>query len=212
MGNNYREIEESQWPRAMHCAIFRNSMEPSFCVTFEVDITDYKKYVKENGLSFTMAMVYAVCKCANEIEAFRYRFVDGKIVVFQKIDTAFTYLNKETNLFKVVNVPMIDDLKEYCVQAKKIADGQKEYFTGPLGNDVFQCSPMPWVKYTHISHTNSGKKDNATPLFDWGKYYEKEGRLIMPVSVQAHHSFVDGIHIGTFVDALEKYLNQFKHH
>lgn len=37
----------------------------------------------------------------------------------------------------------------------------------------------------------------------------KCGRLIMPVSVQAHHSFVDGIHIGAFVDALEEYLSQF---
>ena len=147
-----------------------------------------------------MAMVYAVCKCANDIDAFRYRFVDGQIVLFDKIDTAFTYLNQETELFKVVNVPMIDDLKEYCEFAETIAKEQKEYFTGPLGNDVFQCSPMPWVTYTHISHTNSGKKDNATPLFDWGKFYEKNGKIVIPISVQAHHSFVDGIHIGKFVE------------
>lgn len=137
----------------------------------EMDVTGLKKYVKENDLSFTLAMVYAVCKCANQIEAFRYRFVDGKIVLFDNIDTAFTYLNKKTNLFKVVNVPMMDDFKEYCIAAKKAADEQEVYFTGPLENDAFQCSPMPWVTYTHISHTNSGKKDNATPLFDWGKYY-----------------------------------------
>ncbi len=209
MENKYVEIDESTWQRAMHCAIFRNSVEPAFCVTFEVDVTEFKKYVKDNNLSFTMAMVYAVCKCANQVEAFRYRFTDGKVVLFDSIDTAFTYLNKETNLFKVVNVPMMDDLKEYCIQAKKLAEEQKEYFTGPLGNDVFQCSPMPWVRYTHISHTNSGKKDNATPLFDWGKYYEKDGRLMMPVSVQAHHSFVDGIHIGEFVNILEEYLSSF---
>ena len=30
----------------------------------------------------------------------------------------------------------------------------------------------------------------------------------MPVSVQAHHSFVDGIHIGQFVDKLQKYPNE----
>ena len=77
--------------------------------------------------------------------------------------------------------------------AGRIAREQKEYFTGPLGNDVFQCSPMPWITYTHISHTNSEKKDNATPLFDWEKYYEKDGKIVMPVSVQAHHSFVDGM-------------------
>lgn len=209
MENLYKVIDENTWERAMHCMVFRNSVESAFCVTFEVDVTDLKEYVKKNNLSFTLAMVYVVCKCANKIEEFRYRFVDGKIVLFDHIDTAFTYLNKETRLFKVVNVPMMDNIKEYCINAKKIADEQETYFTGSLGNDVFQCSPMPWVTYTHISHTNSGKKDNATPLFDWGKYYEKDGRWIMPVSVQAHHSFVDGIHIGEFVDALEKYLAEF---
>lgn len=208
MSNSYKEIDEKTWERAMHCAIFRNSIEPAFCVTFEIDITDFLRRIKNEGLSFTIAMVYAVCKCANQIEAFRYRFLDGKVVLFDKIDTAFTYLNKETELFKVVNVPMCDDMKEYVELATKTAQDQKEYFTGPLGNDVFQCSPMPWITYTHISHTNSGKKDNATPLFDWGKYYEKGGRVVMPISVQAHHSFVDGIHIGKFAERLQEYMNE----
>lgn len=156
-----------------------------------------------------MAMIYAVSKCANEIEEFRYRFLDGKVVLFDRIDTAFTYLNKETELFKVVNVPMCDSMEEYVFLALKTAEKQKEYFTGPLGNDVFQFSPMPWVSYTHISHTNSGKKDNATPLFDWGRFYEKDGKILLPFSVQAHHSFVDGLHIGKLYKLVQKYLNEF---
>lgn len=208
MANSYQVIDEKTWKRAMHCMVFRNSIEPAFCVTFELDVTDFLKKIKERGYSFTIAMVYAVCKCANEIEEFRYRFVDDKIVLFDKIDTAFTYLNSETELFKVVNVPMKDTIQEYVEVATKAAREQEEYFTGPLGNDVFQCSPMPWVTYTHISHTNSGKKDNATPLFDWGKYFERDGRIIMPVSVQAHHSFVDGLHIGKFTDRLQRFMNE----
>ena len=128
MVNNYKIIDEKTWERAMHCMVFRNSIEPQFCVTFEADITNFKEKVKNQGLSFTMAMVYAVCKCANEIEEFRYRFLDGK-------------------------------------------------------------------------------KDIATPLFDWGKYYEKNGRIMIPISVQAHHSFVDGIHVGQFVNRLQEYFD-----
>lgn len=207
MAEEYRVIDEENWGRAAHCNVFRNYIEPSFCVTFEVDITRFRKKVKEQGLSFTMAMVYAVCKCANEIEAFRYRFLDGNVVLFHKIDTAFTYLNQETGLFKVVNVPFVDDMETYCRLAQKTAKEQEAYFTGSLGNNVFQCSPMPWVTYTHISHTNSGKPDNATPLFDWGKFYEKEGKTLLPLSVQAHHSFVDGIHIGEFAEGLQKFLD-----
>ena len=205
----YEIIDESTWDRAMHCMVFRNSIEPAFCVTFEADITTFRNKIKDEGLSFTMAMVYAVCKCANEVEALRYRFLDGQIVLYDKIDTAFTYLNKDTGLFKVVNVPFVDNLSEYVELASKTAEEQKEYFTGPLGNNVFQCSPMPWVTYTHISHTNSGNKDNATPLFDWGKYYEKDGHILIPISIQAHHSFVDGIHIGQFVDALQKFFDEY---
>ena len=209
MANIYRVVDEKCWERAMHCMIFRNRIEPAFCVTFEVDITNFLQKIKKQNFSFTIAMVYAVCKCANEIEAFRYRFLDGTIVLYDKIDTAFTYLNQDTQLFKVVNVPMQNKIEEYVELAAKTAREQKEYFTGPLGNDVFQCSPMPWITYTHISHTNSGKKDNATPLFDWGKYYKKNGTFFMPISVQAHHSFVDGIHIGKFADGLQKYMDEY---
>ena len=111
MANSYQIIDEKTWQRAMHCAVFRNSVEPAFCVTFTADITNFKRMVKEEGISFTMAMVYAVCRCANDIEAFRYRFVDGKVLI--------------------------------------------------------------------------------------------------PVSVQAHHSFVDGLHIGQFVEQLQRFLNEW---
>lgn len=207
MANNYRVIDETAWERAMHCAVFRNCVEPAFCVTFEADITNFRRNVKAQGFSFTLAMVYAVCHCAGQIEAFRYRFLDGRVVLFDKIDTAFTYLNPETELFKVVTVPMQDSMKEYVELAARTAREQQAYFTGPLGNDVFQCSPMPWVTFTHVSHTNSGRKDNATPLFDWGKYHEKEGRIVIPISVQAHHSFVDGLHVGRFAQRLQEFLD-----
>lgn len=209
MKNSYKIIDESNWKRATNCMVFRNSVEPAFCVTFELDITNFLKKIKEQGYSFTMSMIYVVSKCANEIEEFRYRFVDGKVVLYDRIDTAFTYIDRDTELFKVVNVPMKDSLEEYVTQAAKMAQEQEEYFTGPLGNDVFQFSPMPWVSYTHISHTNSGKKDNATPLFDWGKYFERNGRVLLPFSVQVHHSFVDGLHIGKLAECVQTYVEQF---
>ena len=205
--NEYKIIDEKNWQRAAHCAVFRNCIEPNFCVTFEVDVTNFHRRVKAQNLSFTLSMVYAVCKCGNEIENFRYRFVDGAIVLFDKIDTAFTWLNLETELFKVVNVPLTDNLQSYVELAKKTAESQAEYFVAPLGNDVFQCSPMPWLTYLHISHTNFGKKDNATPLFDWGKFRAVNGKLLMPLSVQVHHSFVDGLHVGKFADRLQSYLD-----
>lgn len=206
--NNYTTIDESTWNRAMHCKIFRDSIEPAFCVTFELDVTRFLERIRAQKLSFTLSMVYAVSTCANRIENFRYRFLDGKVVLFTRIDTAFAYLHKETELFKVVYAPMQDSLSAYVADAAQRAGEQQAYFTGPPPTDVFIFSPLPWVSYTHISHTNAGKKDNATPLFDWGKYFVREGRTIMPFSVQVHHSFVDGLHIGRLAQSLQKFLDE----
>ena len=98
-------------------------------------------------------------------------------------------------------------MADYVRLATATIDAQDVYFTGPMGNDIYQFSAFPWVSFTHISHTDSGKKDNATPLFDWGKFYERDGRVLLPFSVQVHHSFVDGIHIGQFAEILQNYLN-----
>ncbi|MDE6758116.1 MAG: chloramphenicol acetyltransferase [Clostridia bacterium] len=208
--NEYRIINQKTWKRATHCAVFRNYAEPMFCVTFELDVTNFLQAVKKKGLSFTMSVIYAATVCANNIEEFRYRFVGGDVVLFDKIDTAFTYLDEETRLFKVVNVPICDSLEEYVSLAKKTAKEQKEYFTRPLVNNVFQFSAMPWVPYTHISHTISGKKDSATPLFNFGKYTQKDGRVVMPFSAQVHHSFVDGAHIGELYESLQEFMNNIE--
>ena len=59
-------------------------------------------------------------------------------MVFDKINTSFTYLNKDAELFKVVNVKMQETMEEYVDLAERTEKAQKEYFTAPLGNDVFQ--------------------------------------------------------------------------
>lgn len=203
-------IDVSTWKRAMHCEAFRNSVQPQYCVTFNVDITNFLSQVKKRRFSFTFSFVYAVTKCANEIEEFRCRFVDGKPAIFETINTSFTYLNETTELFKVVNVPMQETIEDYVVLAKKTEENQTDYFVAPMANDIYQFSPFPWVSYTHISHTESGKKDNAIPLFDWGKFYEKDGKIYLPFSVQVHHSFIDGVHIGKLAEKLQCYLDSFE--
>lgn len=202
-------IDVFMWERAMHCQVFQSYAQPQYCVTWELDVTNFLARAKERGYSFTFSFIYAVTKCANEIEAFRCRFVEGKPAVFEIIHTSFTYLNKETELFKVVRVPMQERMEDYVALARETEENQTAYFTGPMGNDVYQFSPFPWVAYTHISHTDSGNSENATPLFDWGRFYERDGRTVMPFSVQAHHSFVDGVHIGKLADRLQSYLDDF---
>ncbi|WP_042351299.1 CatA-like O-acetyltransferase [Bacillus massiliigorillae] len=207
MSNTYQIIDVMSWKRQLHCQIFRNALQPQYNVCLELDVTHFCKKIKENGWPFSLAFIYTVTKCANDMEEFRYRFLKDDIVLYDTIHTSFTYLNQETELFKVVNVPMQDTIEDYINIATQTIENQKEYITGPVDNDVYQFSSLPWISFTHLSHTISGQKDKSNPMFDWGKYYEKDGKLMLPFSVQVHHSFIDGFHIGKLVERLQSYLN-----
>ena len=123
MSGSYKIIDESTWKRAVHCQVFRNSIEPSYCITVELDISNFQEKLRSMKYSFTLSLIYVVSTCANRIEEFRYRFLDNQIVLFDRINTAFTHLDKESELFKVVNVDMQDTLEAYLdVAANKVAN------------------------------------------------------------------------------------------
>jgi|GEM_PF-2208719 len=50
----------------------------------------------------------------------------------------------------------------------------------------------------------------SIPRLAWGKYFIDGDKILLPFSVQAHHSFVDGIHMGQYIDYLQAYLDMFK--
>nr|WP_306307358.1 CatA-like O-acetyltransferase [Cellulosilyticum ruminicola] len=129
-------------------------------------------------------------------------------MLYEDLEVSFTYLNLETEVMKNIVAPMEDDIDTFIEKTKQIIATQKVYFTGPVGNGVYQFSVLPWISFTHISHTNSGKKYNAVPMFDWGKFYEKDGKIVLPFSIEAHHSFVDGIHMGKLAEKLQAYLSE----
>jgi Chloramphenicol O-acetyltransferase len=103
---------------------------------------------------------------------------------------------------------MQDTIEKFVQLAIVMAENQKEHFTGPVENGVYQLSALPWITFTHISHTDFGNREKAQPIFDWGKYHEREGKLMMPFAVQVRHTFVDGIRIGKLVDKLQSYLDE----
>lgn len=203
----FQKIDVEHWERKQHFEIFKGYENPRYDISLELDVSNFLKKVKANNWSFTLTMIHTIAKCANEIEEFRMRIEDGEPVIYEDIKLSFTYLNKKTNLMKNVVVENCEDVSEFNRIAKDVIAQQECYFTGPLGNGVYQFSAIPWISYTHISHTNSGKKDFTVPMFDFGKFYERDSRIVMPFSIEVHHSFVDGYHLGILVEKLQKCLD-----
>ncbi len=148
--SNYLLVDETKWERALHCNIFKNFSNPLYGVTVELDVTKFINKIRKLETSFTFAMIFVTARCANEIEAFRYRFLDGRVVLYDQINTVFTYLDKETELFKVVDAPLTDRCRPMCwrrsrprLHNRRILQRQREAmffnFHRYLGSHIRNC-------------------------------------------------------------------------
>lgn len=52
-------------------------------------------------------------------------------------------------------------------------------------------------------------KNITIPQFIWGKFFKEGEKVFTHLMIMAHHGFVDGQHIGAFVNKLEKNIEGF---
>jgi chloramphenicol O-acetyltransferase type A len=177
-----------------------------------IDITNFVAKANEQKIPFYYAMVYAATYALNQVEAFRYRIRGEQVVLHDVIHPSFTAMLEGTDLFKMVTVDMEKSIFDFTDKAKEKSDHQTDFIIlkdVEGRDDLTYITCVPWVSFTNLSHTISFNKDDSVPRLAWGKYFKEGDKILLPFSVQAHHSFVDGIHIGRYIDCFQGYLNQF---
>lgn len=205
-------IDLTTWKRAGHYHFFHSMDYPQYNICMNLDITQFLKKTKERGLPFYYAMTYAAMKAVNRVEEFRYRIHGEQVVLYDKIHPSFTDMTVGDELFKIVTVDLEPTMEEFVVVARRKADNQKDYF--PMSelsrDDLVYITCIPWVSFTHISHTIRLNRDDAVPRISWGKYFKEGDKVLLPFSVQVSHAFCDGMHVGKYVELLQEYLNHFE--
>ncbi len=204
-------INLKTWERTTHYNFFRQMDYPQYSICSNIDITNFLTQVKKRNISFYYAMIYAATYCLNQIKAFKYRIEGDKVILHHTIHPSFTDMSEGSELFKIVTVDMEDTINSFVVKAKKKANNQKDYFgIEEPRQDVTYITCIPWVSFTNMSHTITLNKDDAIPRLAWGKYFKENEKILMPFSLQAHHAFVDGVHMGKYFDVLQQHMNTFK--
>jgi chloramphenicol O-acetyltransferase type A len=186
---------------------------PHYNICVNIDITNFLTKIKEEKIPFYYAMIYAATYALNQVEEFRYRIRGEQVVLHDIIHPSFTDMSNDTDLFKMVTVYMEKSILDFTKKAKEKSKNQTDYFViedVEGRDDLTYITCVPWVSFTHLSHTISFNKDDSIPRLAWGKYFKESDKLFLPFSVQAHHSFVDGIHMGKYIDCLQEYLNEYR--
>ena len=113
-------IDRGAWPREGHYRFFAPMSQPFYSLTFPVDVTALRVYVKERRLSFYPAMVYQVTRAMDDVEAFRLRDRNGTIVRHDQLVPSFTDLKPGSELFHIVTLPAGDGFS-FCRQLRRLS-------------------------------------------------------------------------------------------
>ena len=201
-----KTLDLSQYPRRDHFQYFQTLAYPYLGVTCEVDITDFYHFVKEKKLPMFLTLLWCASRAANDIPEFRYRIKDEHLVEVDFCDTSHTVAkDDDTYAYCVLKANM--DLQSFLKIA--IPKHEASRTSGTIDEDPEEAVSMifvttlPWLYFTELTQPVPIPAD-SNPRIAWGKFKEKDGRIMMPVNVLAHHSLVDGKHLAFFFDRFNK--------
>ena len=211
---NFIEIPMEQWARKNHYEHYKNNVRCSFSVTVDIDVSDLLIWLKERGLKSYPAQIYIISTIVNQFPEFRMTTnEENHLGYWDTMHPMYTVLNPDTETFSAVwtnyDACFTKFYQAYLRDSKQYANGELFPQKNTPGN-VFHISSMPWLDFTsfHINVFSDGSY--LLPIFTIGKYKKQDGKTLMPLAIQCHHAVCDGYHVGKFVEALQRMVENFE--
>lgn len=180
---------------------------PFVFLTTKIDVTNVVNYCKKHK-NFYPTLGYLITKTVNSIDAFKYRYRDGKFYYCDEVKSNYTQMFDNNNI-GYFNVSFSNDYSTYIqnflnTQKKFLEDNN---YSDDNDLDEIWLSCAPWFSFTGL--ITPYNKDVLIPQFVWDKYECINDKYYVNLMIMVHHGFADGFHIGKFINELQKNINLF---
>jgi chloramphenicol O-acetyltransferase type A len=207
-----RYLDLTNWDRRDVFEFFRAFDKPYFNICTRLDVTNLLATLRERrdsrGVSVSLAYHYFALRAANEIEPFRYRLREGKVIVHDIIHGGTTVL-LPNETFTLAYFDYEANFKKFIDQAERavsdVLSGDGGFRPDPR-DDRIHFTTLPWVSFTSFSHARNWRREDSIPKIAFGKFIKEDGRTLLPFSVEVHHALMDGLHVGRYLTRLEEAL------
>jgi chloramphenicol O-acetyltransferase type A len=206
----YSVLDIGKWPRRSTYEFFKDYPDPFFNFTANLDVSQLYRFCKENNLAYSLAVLYYSLVAANEIREFRIRLMDGQLVEFDRIHATQTILNDDET-FSFAYFEMKDDVFEFNRAGKAALEKYRALKTFDVETDRFDLiyySVIPWVSFTSFKHASRLDRTQTIPRIVFGRIFDDPGGCkLMPLSVEANHTIMDGFHVGKFFNRFQEAIS-----
>lgn len=207
MPEKYSLLDLNTWPRKQHFEFYQTFSQPYFQIGMDLNASTLAHFCKEQQLSFFSAYLFLTQQAINKIAPFCQRIVDGEVRVYENVSVSMTVMADDQTI-RFCRVPYADNFEVFDHQFKqaKAEAIAKPFLSNPDlvdGNNkaTVYMSVIPWISFTGYSHAIHAHDTFGIPRLVFGKARDEDGK--MPLTVDAHHALVDGLHVAQLVEQLQ---------
>ncbi|MND89275.1 Chloramphenicol acetyltransferase [compost metagenome] len=204
----YTPVDLSRWARKEHFEVFQSFAQSTINQTVLVDITVLLKHIKESGWKFYPTIIFLLSKIVNSHVEFRMAMKNNELVIWNEIHPSYTIFHNETETFSSLwshydgNIHHFLDV--YSEDVARYGNNLSYWPKEESRENVFFVSAIPWVSFTSFNINVANMQNFFAPMFTIGKYYQQDGKVLLPLAVQVHHSVCDGFHVARLFNELQE--------
>ena len=202
-----KEINPKDTTRAMAFEFWMKAPNPMVTFFKTLDVTNLVRASKKRGMKFNMLLDYCIGKAAAPVKEFYILPVDGNLLQYEKIAVNTIVKNKNGEVSSC-DILFTDDLdafnRDYMQYTALVAQSCSDR---DLSEEcmVIGTSAIVDTEIDGAVGMNSGIFNN--PFLIWGRYRKRFFRYTLPISLQFHHTQMDGAHAGRFLANLQKEID-----
>ena len=151
-----RYIDLATWPRRQVFEFYLPFDKPFFNVCMRLDVSDLLRELrKREKPNIWLTYHYLALRAANEIEQFRYRLRQGKVLVHDVINGGTTLMlpNETFTLFYFDYHESYTKFMEGATRAaEEVKHGDGEFLPRHEDDARIHCTTLPWISFTSFSH------------------------------------------------------------
>ncbi len=195
----FRTVDMSSDPRRAHFEYFRAMAIPYASVTVPCDITRLRRVTREREYPFFLSTLYCAVNAANDVPELRRRIRGADVVEYDCCDSSHTVaLDNGTYCYCRLNCAQpFAEFLPYAQAEVERAKAHPDIDDGEDGDSLFFVTSLPWLSFTAISLPTPSPAD-SNPRITFGRFFEQDGRILLPLNLTVHHALADGLHIAGF--------------
>ena len=205
-----KEINPNETSRAQAFELWMKAPNPMVTFFKTIDVTRIVKVSRKRGYKFNMLLDYCIGRAASTVKEFYLLPVGDKLMQYDLIAVNTIVKNKdgEVSSCDILYTESMEEFnRQYLEHTAQVAATCQDR---DLSDDcmVIGTSAIIDTKIDGVVGMNSGIFNN--PFLIWGRYRKKWFRYELPISLQFHHTQMDGAHAGRFLANLQKEIDNVK--